>query len=133
MRAGQVARWRRTRTGYHARDDWSWSRRHHSATARSRCTPGARAASNGSSGCPTARPRRRRASSLTCPSRRTPEHFNADFIAVRGDLEVLWSEGIYGAYIEDLKRRKGADADQPHRIKYKPLVRKYVAVIQRIT
>ena len=29
----------------------------------------------------------------------------------------------YGAYIEDLKRRKGPDADQPHRIKYKKLVR----------
>jgi len=35
-----------------------------------------------------------------------------------------WFEGNYGAYIDDLKRRKGADADQPHRIKYKPLVRK---------
>jgi hypothetical protein len=33
------------------------------------------------------------------------------------------SEGNYGAYIEDLKRRKGPDADQPHRIKYKKLVR----------
>ncbi len=32
-------------------------------------------------------------------------------------------EGNYGAYIEDLKRRKGPDADQPHRIKYKKLVR----------
>ena len=27
-------------------------------------------------------------------------------------------------FVDDLKRRKGADADQPHRIKYKPLVRK---------
>jgi len=34
-----------------------------------------------------------------------------------------WFEGNYGAYIEDLKRRKGPDADQPHRIKYKKLVR----------
>ena len=33
------------------------------------------------------------------------------------------SEGNYQAYIEDLKRRKGADADQPHRIAYKKLVR----------
>jgi sulfate-transporting ATPase len=40
------------------------------------------------------------------------------------DSETVWFEGNYGAYIEDLKRRKGADADQPHRIKYKPLVRK---------
>jgi len=31
-------------------------------------------------------------------------------------------EGNYGAYIDDLKRRKCADADQPQRIKYKPLV-----------
>ncbi len=34
-----------------------------------------------------------------------------------------WCEGNYGAYIEDLKERKGPDADQPHRIKYKKLVR----------
>jgi hypothetical protein len=33
------------------------------------------------------------------------------------------SERNYQAYIEDLKRRKGADADQPHRIAYKKLVR----------
>ena len=33
-------------------------------------------------------------------------------------------KGNDSAYIDDLKRRKGADADQPHRIKYKPLVRK---------
>jgi energy-dependent translational throttle protein EttA len=32
-------------------------------------------------------------------------------------------EGNYQAYIEDLKRRKGPDADQPHRIAYKKLVR----------
>lgn len=31
-------------------------------------------------------------------------------------------EGNHGAYIDDLKRRKGADADQAHRIKYKLLV-----------
>ena len=29
----------------------------------------------------------------------------------------------YQSYIEDLKKRKGADADQPHRIAYKQLVR----------
>ena len=44
-------------------------------------------------------------------------------LAFEGDSETVWFEGNYGAYIEDLKRRKGADADQPHRIKYKPLVR----------
>ena len=45
-------------------------------------------------------------------------------LAFESDSEVVWFEGNYGAYIEDLKKRKGADADQPHRIKYKPLVRK---------
>ena len=44
-------------------------------------------------------------------------------LAFEGDSEVVWFEGNYGAYIEDLRRRKGADADQPHRIKFKPLVR----------
>lgn len=36
---------------------------------------------------------------------------------------AMWSEGNSVAYIEDLKKRKGPDADQPHRIKYKKLVR----------
>ena len=44
-------------------------------------------------------------------------------LAFEGDSEVVWFECNYGAYIEDLKRRKGPDADQPHRIKYKKLVR----------
>ena len=44
-------------------------------------------------------------------------------LAFEGDSETVWFEGNYGAYIEDLKRRKGADADQPHRIKYRKLVR----------
>ncbi|WKW13577.1 energy-dependent translational throttle protein EttA [Pseudogemmatithrix spongiicola] len=44
-------------------------------------------------------------------------------LAFEGDSEVVWYEGNYQSYIEDLKRRKGPDADQPHRLKYKPLVR----------
>ncbi len=44
-------------------------------------------------------------------------------LAFEGDSEVVWFEGNYEAYISDLKRRKGPDADQPHRIKYKKLVR----------
>lgn len=44
-------------------------------------------------------------------------------LAFEGDSEVVWFEGNYEAYTEDLKRRRGADADQPHRIKYKPLQR----------
>jgi ATP-binding cassette ChvD family protein len=44
-------------------------------------------------------------------------------LAFEGDSEVVWYEGNFAAYIEDLKKRKGPDADQPHRIKYKKLVR----------
>jgi ATP-binding cassette ChvD family protein len=44
-------------------------------------------------------------------------------LAFEGDSEVVWFEGNFAAYIEDLKKRKGPDADQPHRIKYKKLVR----------
>jgi sulfate-transporting ATPase len=44
-------------------------------------------------------------------------------LAFEGDSEVVWFEGNFNAYIEDLKKRKGPDADQPHRIKYKKLVR----------
>jgi len=44
-------------------------------------------------------------------------------LAFEGDSEVVWFEGNFQAYVEDLRRRKGPDADQPHRIAYKKLVR----------
>ena len=44
-------------------------------------------------------------------------------LAFEGNSETVWHEGNYQSYIEDLKRRKGIDADQPHRIAYKRLVR----------
>ena len=44
-------------------------------------------------------------------------------LAFEGDSEVVWFEGNYQAYIDDLHKRKGTDADQPHRIKYRKLVR----------
>jgi ATP-binding cassette ChvD family protein len=44
-------------------------------------------------------------------------------LAFEGDSEAVWFEGNFQGYIEDLKRRKGPDADQPHRIKYRKLVR----------
>ncbi|MBT7509658.1 MAG: ATP-binding cassette domain-containing protein, partial [Rhodospirillaceae bacterium] len=44
-------------------------------------------------------------------------------IAFEGDSEVVWFEGNYEDYEADKKRRLGDDADQPHRIKYKPLTR----------
>ena len=43
-------------------------------------------------------------------------------LAFEGDSEVVWFEGNYQEYAADLKRRKGVDADQPHRIRYKKLV-----------
>jgi ATP-binding cassette ChvD family protein len=45
-------------------------------------------------------------------------------LAFEGDSKVVWFEGNYQDYETDRKRRLGALADQPHRIKYKPLVRK---------
>ncbi|MCH2394961.1 energy-dependent translational throttle protein EttA [Oceanibaculum sp.] len=44
-------------------------------------------------------------------------------LAFEGDSQVVWFEGNYQAYEEDRKRRLGAEADQPHRIKYKPISR----------
>ena len=45
-------------------------------------------------------------------------------LAFEGDSHVEWFEGNYEEYEADKKRRLGAEADQPHRVKYKPLVRK---------
>jgi ATPase subunit of ABC transporter with duplicated ATPase domains len=42
-------------------------------------------------------------------------------LAFEGDSKVVWFEGNYQDYEADLKRRKGADANQPHRIRYRKL------------
>ncbi|CUW38853.1 fused putative transporter subunits of ABC superfamily: ATP-binding components(ABC transporter, ATP-binding protein, ChvD,5-557) [Magnetospirillum sp. XM-1] len=44
-------------------------------------------------------------------------------LAFEGDSQVVWFEGNYQDYEADRHRRLGTDADQPHRIKYKPLKR----------
>jgi ATPase subunit of ABC transporter with duplicated ATPase domains len=44
-------------------------------------------------------------------------------LAFESDSEVVWFEGNYADYEADRKRRLGAEADQPHRIKYKKLTR----------
>ena len=44
-------------------------------------------------------------------------------MAFEGDSYVHWFAGNYSAYLEDFKKRKGKDADQPHRIKYRKLSR----------
>ncbi len=44
-------------------------------------------------------------------------------LAFEGDSKVVWFEGNYSDYEKDRKRRLGAAADQPHRIKYRQLTR----------
>jgi ATP-binding cassette ChvD family protein len=44
-------------------------------------------------------------------------------LAFEGDSRVFWFEGNYHAYEADRRRRLGAAADQPHRVKYRRLVR----------
>ncbi len=45
-------------------------------------------------------------------------------LAFEGDSQITWFPGGYSEYEEDYKRRRGEDALQPHRIKYKPLTRR---------
>ena len=45
-------------------------------------------------------------------------------LAFEGDSEVVWFEGSYDEYEQNRRSRLGAEADQPHRIKYKPLLRR---------
>jgi ATP-binding cassette ChvD family protein len=45
-------------------------------------------------------------------------------LAFEGNSETVWFEGSYRDYAEDFRRRKGADADRPHRIAYRKLVHK---------
>jgi ATPase subunit of ABC transporter with duplicated ATPase domains len=44
-------------------------------------------------------------------------------LAFEGDSRVVWFEGNYQEYEADRKRRLGAEADQPHRIRYRKLTR----------
>jgi energy-dependent translational throttle protein EttA len=44
-------------------------------------------------------------------------------LSFEGDSRAVWFEGNYADYEADRKRRLGAEADQPHRIRYKPLTR----------
>ncbi len=44
-------------------------------------------------------------------------------LAFEGDSRVIWYQGNYQDYEEDRKKRLGAEAEQPHRIRYKPIRR----------
>jgi energy-dependent translational throttle protein EttA len=43
-------------------------------------------------------------------------------LAFEGDSRAVWFEGNYADYLADLRGRLGAQADQPHRLRYKPLI-----------
>jgi ATP-binding cassette ChvD family protein len=49
------------------------------------------------------------------------DHIATHILAFEGDSGVVWFEGNYADYEADRKQRLGAEADQPHRIKYKRL------------
>jgi ATP-binding cassette ChvD family protein len=51
------------------------------------------------------------------------DRISTHVLAFEGDSEVRWWEGNFSDYEEDRHRRLGVDADQPHRLKYKPLAR----------
>ena len=44
-------------------------------------------------------------------------------LAFEGDSQAVWFEGTYDEYEQNRRSRLGAEADQPHRLKYKPLLR----------
>jgi len=51
------------------------------------------------------------------------DRISTHILAFEGDSQVTWFEGNYGEYEEDRKRRLGPEAQQPHRIRYKRLIR----------
>ncbi len=44
-------------------------------------------------------------------------------LAFEGECRAVWFEGNYQEYEEDRRKRLGAEAEQPHRLKYKKLAR----------
>ena len=44
-------------------------------------------------------------------------------LAFEGDSETTWFEGTWGEYADWVRETRGAEALEPHRIKYKPLTR----------
>ena len=55
------------------------------------------------------------------PDRWFLDRIATHILAFEGDSEVTWFEGNYQDYVADLRQRKGEQADQPHRLRYKPL------------
>lgn len=57
-----------------------------------------------------------------CPLN-APNHKHLQLASAEQHLHVAESEGNFKEYDADLRRRKGADAETPHRVTYKKLVR----------
>ena len=51
------------------------------------------------------------------------DRITTHIVAFEGNSDVRWFEGSYSEYEADRRRRLGGEADQPHRIRYKPLQR----------
>jgi len=51
------------------------------------------------------------------------DRISTHVLAFEGESQVRWFEGNFSDYEADRRKRLGADADQPHRLQYKPLVR----------
>jgi ATP-binding cassette ChvD family protein len=51
------------------------------------------------------------------------DRISTHVLAFEGESEVRWWEGNFSDYEADRKKRLGVEADQPHRVRYKPLVR----------
>jgi sulfate-transporting ATPase len=51
------------------------------------------------------------------------DRISTHVLAFEGDSEARWFEGNFSEYEADRHKRLGTDADQPHRIAYKPLTR----------
>ena len=49
------------------------------------------------------------------------DRITTHMLAFEGDSKTIWCEGNYQSYEAQRKQRLGADADQPHRIRYKKL------------
>ncbi len=60
---------------------------------------------------------------ITSHDRWVLDRLATHIIAFEGDSQAVWFEGNYEDYEADRHRRLGSDADQPHRIKFKPLTR----------
>ena len=98
--------------------------------AQERRQPAARSTSRPTTSTSTrcARSRRRSSTSPGCAVVISHDRWFLDRIATHilafeGDSQVVWFEGNYQDYEADRHRRLGADADQPHRIKYRKLTR----------